>query len=283
MKKKLPRLAPAGVNQSVIALIDNLQAHLGRPVRGGGYVHRIRVDIKRLRAWIRLIRVEEDAVGLRGIDRDLRDIMKKLSTHRDRQALMESLKWLEKKADKDAKQSSLSVIRSHIETGNGRITVDWANIKTALLHVLDTLKQHTQKIDSMHMVRDGLQRTYKRAAKSGDKAFSGKINPADVHEFRKWAKYLFYQLEFIQAAYPELYKKALDDLEDLGNRLGRYHDLILVKERLGEMPAKKKYADAAKRMDVMIEVRMHKLLRRANRHYRKLFSASSSKFVMDLP
>jgi len=283
MKKKLPRLAPAGVNHSVIALIDNLQAHLGRPVRGVGYIHRIRVDIKRLRAWIRLIRNEEDAIGLRGIDRDLRDIMKKLSTRRDRQALMESLKWLEKKADKDARQSSLSVIRSHIGKGDGRVAVDWANIKTALLHVLDTLKQHTQKIDSMHMVRDGLQRTYKRAAKSGDKAFSGKIDPADVHEFRKWVKYIFYQLEVIQAAYPELYKEALDDLEDLGNRLGRYHDLLLVQGRLGELPAKKKYADAAIRMDVLIEMRMHKLLRRAQRHYRKIFSVSSSRFVMNLP
>lgn len=283
MKKKLPTFAPAGVNQSVIALIDNLQAHLGRPVRGVGYVHRIRVDIKRLRAWIRLIRVEEDAVGLRGIDRDLRDITKKLSIRRDRQALLESLKWLEKKADKDTKQSSLRVVRSHIETGNGRTLIDWANTKSALMHTLDTLKQHTQKINSMHMVRDGLQRTYKRAAKSGDKAFSGKINPEDVHEFRKWAKYLFYQLEIIQTAYPELYKEALESLEDLGNRLGRYHDLVLVKERLKQVAATKKYADAAKRMDIMIEERMHKLLRRGHRLYRKVFSASSSKFVMDLP
>jgi len=283
MKKKLPRLAPAGVNQSIIALIDNLLTHLGHPVRGRGYVHRIRVDIKRLRAWIRLIRDEEDTVGLRGIDRDLRDIMKKLSSRRDRQALHETLKWLEKKVDKDAKQSSLRVVRTHIEGGDGRITVDWMNIKTALMNVLDTLKQHTQKFDSMHIVRDGLQRTYRRAAKFGDKAFSGKINPADVHAFRKWAKYLFYQLEVIRAAYPELYKEALENLEDLGNRLGRYHDLILVRERLEQVPAKKRYTDAAKRMDVMIEERMHKLLRRAHRLYRKIFSASSSKFVMDLP
>ena len=283
MKKKIPRLAPAGVNQSVIALIDNLQAHLGRPVRGSGYVHRIRVDIKRLRSWIRLIRDEADTVGLRGIDHDLRDIMKKLSTRRDRQALMESLKWLEKKADKDAKQSALRTIRSHLGTVHGRDTVDWANIKTALGHVLDTLKQHTQKIDSMHKVRDGLQSTYKRAAKSGDKAFSGKINPEDVHEFRKWAKYIFYQLEIIRAAYPELYKETLDNLDDLGNRLGRYHDLILVKEKLLQAPAKKKYAHAAKQLDVMLDVRMHKLLRRANRLYRNIFSSSSSKFVMDLP
>ena len=76
MKKKLYRTAPVGINHSVIALIDKLQTHLGKPVRGRGYVHRIRVDIKRLRAWIRLIRNEEDTVGLRDIDRDLRDVMK---------------------------------------------------------------------------------------------------------------------------------------------------------------------------------------------------------------
>ena len=283
MNKKLHRISPAGVNQSVIALIDKLQTHLGHPVRGRGYVHRIRVDIKRLRAWIRLIRDEEDTVGLRSIDRDLRDVMKKLSSRRDRQVLLETLQWLEKKADKDAKHSPLRAVRSHIQAGDGRTTVDWVNIKTTLINVLDTLKQHTQKFDSVHMVRDGLQRTYKRSAKSGDKAFSGKINPEDVHAFRKWAKYLYYQLEVIQIAYPELYNETQENLEDLGNRLGRYHDLILVKEKLAHVPAKKRYTDAAKQAEVMIEERMHKLLRRAHRLYRKIFSASSSKFVMDLP
>jgi CHAD domain-containing protein len=283
MKKKLYRSAPAGINHTVITLIEKLQTHLGKPVRGHGYVHRIRVDIKRLRAWIRLIRNEEDSVGLRDIDRDLRDVMKKLSGHRDRQALLDTLKWLDKKTSDDIKQSPLRVVRSHIRTGSGPITVDWTNIKPTLTKVLDPLKQLTQKFDSVHMVRDGLQRTYKRASKLGDRAFSGKINPEDVHTFRKWAKYLLYQLEVIQTAYPGLYQESLENLDDLGNRLGRYHDLVLVKEKLKQVPAKKRNTDAAKRMEVMIEERMHKLLRRAHRLYRKTFSASSSKFVMELP
>ena len=283
MKKKLYRTAPVGINHSVIALIDKLQTHLGKPVRGRGYVHRIRVDIKRLRAWIRLIRNEEDTVGLRDIDRDLRDVMKKLSSHRDRQALLETLKWLEKKTSNDINQSPLRVVRSHMRAGSGRITVDWTDIKTTLIKVLDTLEQLTQKFESVHMARDGLQRTYKRSARLGDRAFSGKINPEDVHAFRKWAKYLYYQLEVIQIAYPKLYNETLENLEDLGNRLGRYHDLVLLKEKLDQLPAKKRNTDAAKRMEVMIEERMHKLLRRAHRLYRKTFSASSSKFVMELP
>jgi CHAD domain-containing protein len=283
MKKKLYRTAPVGINHSVIALIDKLQTHLGKPVRGRGYVHRIRVDIKRLRAWIRLIRNEEDTVGLRDIDRDLRDVMKKLSSHRDRQALLETLKWLEKKTSNDINQSPLRVVRSHMRAGSGRITVDWTDIKTTLIKVLDTLEQLTQKFESVHMARDGLQRTYKRSARLGDRAFSGKINPEDVHAFRKWAKYLYYQLEIIQIAYPKLYNETLENLEDLGNRLGRYHDLVLLKEKLDQLPAKKRNTDAAKRMEVMIEERMHKLLRRAHRLYRKTFSASSSKFVVELP
>ena len=283
MKKKLPKFPPTGVNKSVLALVDDLERHLGHAMRKRGYVHRIRVDIKRLRAWIRIIRNEEDSVGLRDVDHNLRDIMKKLSSRRDQQALMETLKWLEKKAGKDAKQASLRTIRSHIRSGGLNTALDWANIKTALLSVLHTLRQQTQKFDSIQMVRDGLQRTYKRSATFGDKAFSGKINPDDVHQFRKWAKYLFFQLGFIQSAYPELYTEALANLEDIGNRLGRYHDLVLVKARVGQLPAKKAYTDAAKLTDIMIDVRMQKLLRRSNRLYRKIYSTSSSKFVMDLP
>ena len=283
MKNRIPKLAPAGVNQSVVVLINDLQTHLTHPVRRRGYLHHIRVDIKRLRAWVRLIRDEEDTIGLRSIDRDLRDLMKKLSNRRDRQAFQETLKWLEKKTGKDIKQTSLRALGAHMQKKEPQYRLDWETIKTALAQVLDTLKVHTQTFDSMHLVRDGLQRTYKRAAKYGDKAFSGKINPEEIHEFRKWAKYLFYQLGFIQAAYPELYSAVIADLEDLGNRLGRYHDLILVKEKLKQLPATKTYTDVAKRTDIMIEVRMHKLLRRSNRLYRNIFSSSPSKFVMDLP
>jgi len=283
MKKKRSRLAPPGVNQSIITLIENLETHLQRPVRSGGYVHRIRVDIKRLRAWIRLIRNEEDTAGLRGMDHELRDIMKKLSSRRDRQALMETLKWLEKKTDKDTKQTSLKAVRSHLRSEDAHTTVDWDNITKTLVAVLAAMKQHTRKFDSMHLVRDGLQRTYKRAAKLGDKAFSGKIDPVEVHEFRKWAKYLFYQLGYIQAAYPELYQATLDNLDDLGRRLGRYHDLVLVKSQIGRLTETKSHAEDARRTELMIETRMHKLLRRSERLFRDIFSESSSKFVMDLP
>lgn len=283
MKNNHPRMAPAGVNQSVVTLIDNLKTHLEKPVRGRGYLHRIRVDVKRLRAWIRLIRDEEDTVGLRAIDRDLRDLMKKLTSHRDRQALRETLQWLERKAGKKPKKSSLRTLAAHMHKGEPQSRLDWGAIKTALTGVLGTLRQHTQTLDSSHRVRDGLQRTYKRAAKSGERAFAGKINPAEVHEFRKWAKYLYYQLEFVQTVYPELYVDAMELLEDLGNRLGRYHDLILLQGKLSQLPVKKRHSGHVEQASVMIDVRMHKLLRRANRHYRKIFTSSSSKFVMDLP
>jgi CHAD domain. len=235
-----------------------------------------------MRAWIRLVRNEDDAAGgLRAIDQDLRAIMKQLSARRDRQALQETLRWLEKKA-KDGVQSSVQSLHSHMQSSADHRSLDWLTIKASLLGVLEKLDQLARVHDYSHTLRDGLQRTYKRASKYGDVAFSSKMNPDDLHTFRKWSKYLLYQLVFVQTYYPELYKETQELLKELGDRLGRFHDLNLLKERFEKLPASKHYADASKRTGTMIDIRMHKLLKRSSRLYRKIFSGSPSRFVEEL-
>lgn len=282
MKTKPNLVATPGINHELLVLIDALESHIRKPARGVAFLHRVRVDIKRLRAWIRLVRDDDDSAGLRELDRALRDVMKMLSPRRDRHAFMESLRWLEKK-ELDTEESSLSRFRTYLRKEQTRTVLDWNGAGAALAAVLAGLKQAAQREDYSYRLREGLQRTYKRAAKLGERAFAGKINPNEVHDFRRWAKYLFYQLGFVQGADPELYLEAQDRLDELGRRLGRYHDLVLMREKISSLPVKKKHSEEMQRVEFMIEARMQKLLRRSSRLYEKIFSTSSSGFVRDLP
>lgn len=195
---------------------------------------------------------------------------------------MESLRWLEKK-ELDTEASSLSRFRTYLRKEQTRTVLDWDSAGGALATALTGLKQAAQREDYSHRVREGLQRTYKRAAKLGERAFAGKINPDEVHDFRRWAKYLYYQLGFVRETDPELYQETQDKLDDLGRRLGRYHDLVLMREKISSLPVKKKHGEEMQHVEFMIEARMQKLLRRSSRLYEKIFSTSSSGFVRDLP
>lgn len=268
-----------GISRAVIAVIDELQLHMQHPEREQKYVHPIRVDIKRLRAWIRLIRNKSGTFDWRTIDRNLRDGMKKLSAKRDAQVILETLKWLENKTGKNDEPSAIQVIRAHIQFDQSRHPVDWETIKSPFADVAEILKRQTLSVDSDYMIKKGLKRTYKRTFKYGEKAFSGHATFDDLHQFRKWVKYLCFQLGFIQASYPDFHEQTRNRLDKLGNRLGRIHDLILVKDRLEQLYSIKDCADASEITGKMIDKKLGKLLKRSNSSYRKVFSSSPSEFA----
>ncbi|MCI0448040.1 CHAD domain-containing protein [bacterium] len=268
-----------GISRAVIAVIDDLQLHLQHPEREPRHVHRIRVDIKRLRAWLRLIRNKSGTFNWRTVDNYFRDSMKKLSAKRDAQVILETLKWLEDKTDKENEQSAIQVIRAHIQFEPGGHELDWETVRSPLVDIAETLKRQTLSVDSDDMIKKGLKRTYKRTCNYGKKAFSAHTLPEDLHQLRKWVKYLCFQIGFIQASYPGLYEQIRNRLDKLGNRLGRIHDLILVQEKLEQLSTVKDCIGASKVTAKIIDKKFRTLLKRSNRFYQKIFTLSPAEFI----
>jgi hypothetical protein len=118
------------ISRSVIAVIDDLQQHLQHPERQPRHVHRIRVDIKRLRAWLRLIRNKSGTFHWRTVDNYFRDGMKMLFCKTGRAGHSGNFKWLEDKTNKKMKQSAIQVIRAHIQFDLAGQAMDWETIKS---------------------------------------------------------------------------------------------------------------------------------------------------------
>lgn len=283
MSEPVSYLRPGvGPGHAIIEVIDALQRHLKQPANSRGYIHRIRVDIKRLRAWLRMIRDHSAAHDWKTTDRSLGAIAKALSSRRDAQVMVETLKWLSKKSRKDNEKHAIEEICARIQFDLVHHPVDWNTVKPALADELSGLRQQAILLKSDKIIIEGLKRTYKRSFKYGNKAFSGDGSTEDLHELRKWVKYLYYQVGYIQAEYPEQYVNERKYLDKLGNRLGRIHDLHLLEERLDELSFQPDCSGAARVVRKIMHKRLDKLIKQSEFLYKKIFTLSPSRFVQKI-
>jgi CHAD domain-containing protein len=268
---------PSGPGNAVIAVIDDLQQHLQRPEDRQGYIHRIRVNIKRLRAWLRMVR-KDARFDWRGCDRRLRDISRRLSPSRDSQVILDSLAWLQKKADAEQRQA-LDLLRSRMRFDLGGEHADWPAIKGPLAETVEALRGPAAELDSDAVLNRGLRNCYKRAVREGRVAFGANGSMEDLHELRKWVKYLYYQVDYVCKVHPGRCGKDKDRFDELGDKLGRIHDLELVRGKVALLAAGEECTAATALTVALIDRRMDKLLHRCRSLYKKGFRLSPSKFM----
>lgn len=269
-----------GISHAVVAVIDDLQQQLRRPQHDQTNIHRIRVDIKRLRAWLRL--VDKDAgFDWRAANRRLRDQSKRLSPCRDAQVIMDTLRWLRgKSAGADREAVELLLSRLHFDAGGE--SIDWETLQAPLAEAAEALRGPVLALQSDDIVRRGLKRCYRRAVREGKRAFSPGGTIEDLHELRKWVKYLYYQLGYVDKTRPGCCTKTRARLDRLGDKLGRIHDLDLTRSRTERLSAGGDCAEAAARVTVLVDESMDKLLKSCRRLYRKGLHTSASGFVRRL-
>ncbi|MEJ2761423.1 MAG: CHAD domain-containing protein [Gammaproteobacteria bacterium] len=268
-----------GISQAVVDVIDDLQQRLRLPEHDQTNIHRIRVDIKRLRAWLRL--VSKDAgFDWRAANRRLRDQAKCLSPCRDAQVIMDTLRWLrDKSAGGDRGAVELLMSRLHFDAGE---PIAWDTLQAPLAEAAESLREPALALHSDDIVRRGLKRCYRRAVREGKRAFSLGGTIEDLHELRKWVKYLYYQLGYVDKTRPGCYPKTRKRLDKLGDKLGRIHDLDLIRNRAEQLYAAGDCAEAAARVAMLVDERMDRLMKSCRRLYRKGLHASPSGFVRPL-
>jgi len=270
------------ITRGVIEVIDDLDHCLNRPEEIEAHIHRIRVDIKRLRAWIRLFRNHSDKQDWQAIDHCLRDMAKQLSANRDEQIIPATLKWLKGKTKNKDAQASISRIDSYVQSGSCGYLFDWKAIDPLDRNVLEMLKRKTLLSYSDEVIRKGLQRTYKHALKCGLQACSPEGTFAALHRLRKWVKYFYYQLEFVEVLYADDYKKIRQQLDMLGKGLGKIHDLVFVKNRLQRLPGAADCANDINIAGMAADREINKLLKRTRRSFRKIFNMKPRKIAASL-
>jgi CHAD domain-containing protein len=145
--------------------------------------------------------------------------------------------------------------------------------KDALLAVLASDREDWRAIEAPSdndLLGLGLARTYAKAQRKGDRA----LNSHDLdqfHEWRKWAKYLRYQLEPLAAMDRPAIREYHDDLKRLTSVLGRRNDLHNLRLVLRDRQVDGVLSDVAAH-DRMLGDRLPAF-------YYKLFQQSGREFV----
>ena len=228
------RTKEISLQQAVLQRITFLRDHLDADESDKEYIHRIRVDIKYLRAWLRLTRIKNDSMKWKEMDRNLSDQSKYLGQVRDRQAIQKTLNILSKVANSKKEKNILKLVKNKIaEKPDSEINLELA--KQEIIRLLDIFDKNFVDVDSIEFIHEKLQLSFNKVKKFGDIVFSNREAKEEIHKFRKWVKHLYYQIKYIGGIFSANDKK---ELNKLGKDLGEAHDLLVLKDLLPELVEK---------------------------------------------
>jgi CHAD domain-containing protein len=199
-------------------------------------IHNARVCFKKIRAVLRLM---ADRMGGDFQKENIcyRDLGRRLSSVRNNVAMIESLAKLKERFGDQLSEKALSKPRRPLVESDAR---DKADKSRALAEVARGLRSARGRVEKWPLGNDGfgdlaggLKRTYKQG-RQGFAASCEGPTVANLHEWRKRVKDLWYQVRVLKKIWPGEVGKLADELEKLGDYLSDHHDLALLRASAGE-------------------------------------------------
>ncbi|HEY4778051.1 MAG TPA: CHAD domain-containing protein [Solirubrobacterales bacterium] len=201
-------------------------------------IHGARKELKKLRALLRLVRDELGKKTFGAEDRRYRDAGRLLSGSRDAEVKLETLLELRRGFEElppgpagrwegmlgSEREEMAAAVRE--ETG-GKIAEVTATIEAGL----EAIRQWPLRTDSWSLLGPGLARAYRDGRQAMKRALA-EPSAENVHEWRKRAKDLWYQLRIVEEAWPELLGATVGQAHELTDLLGGHHDLAVLVEDL---------------------------------------------------
>jgi CHAD domain-containing protein len=227
----------AGIKRVVLARIDNALAELQGEAQStpAEAIHEARKDMKKIRSAIRLVR---DTFGddlYRRENQHYRDIGRELSGLRDAEVLVETLNSLATRFG-PAHDERYAGLRSRFEQElqarreDGSQKREIAAAIAALVAGRGRVESWPLDGDGWDLIAPGIHRSYRRGRKRLRET-EQEASDETLHEWRKRAKDLWYQLRLIRDADPDLVGTLADQTHDLSDHLGDDHDLVLLREQ----------------------------------------------------
>jgi len=239
-------------------------------------IHQLRVITKQLRSYWRIIQpLLENKAVYQAHNQELRDTAKSLSQSRESSVNRKLVNSFRSSVNKAEELVVLDALLNLIP-----IPLDTAQLNNKDSLITCFIEEH--KFWQQLEVNDpkfidkqvlGLIHTYKKARKLGNNAIEQKLEPEITHMWRKWAKYLFYQLEALPKK-PDTKKtnNYLSTFECLTDALGKYHDLYVLQNMINDY-------ESRKLLDVDTSV-IFKLIHKKNKKLSKILS-KYNKLVFD--
>ena len=206
-------------------------------------IHDARKRVKKARAALRLARETFGERLFRRENHALRDAARPLSEIRDAKILVEALDALMADLSRSDRRvasrlrATLLANQVRIRRHSLRRKEDLAPLLGSLESIQDRARHWPEGKGRKAQPRSGVERVYEAGR---DAAAAARLEPTveHLHEWRKQAKYLWHQLQFLGPFRRQGLGRLERQVRALSDRLGEDHDLAVLRQRLARAPVK---------------------------------------------
>lgn len=241
-------------------------------------IHGARKDLKKLRAVLRLLREELGKKRYRRASARSRDAGRALSESRDAEVKLATLEALGEQAD-GLPDEAVAVWRRILERDRDALT-DSARSEALITDAIAEIEAGLEEIRSWDLpgsswktIAPALTRTYRRGAEAMAAAAGGRAE--ELHEWRKRAKDLWYELRLLSPAWPGPLEATAEEAHALSELLGDHHDLAILHE---DLDARNLGLLEAQTLAAAIERRQEELAEQALALGRRLYAERPQRF-----
>jgi CHAD domain-containing protein len=207
-------------------------------------VHEARKSFKKIRAILRLVRPVIDEESYREANTCFRNAGRPLTEVRDAKILVETLDHIARHFKEHivgrsfdqvrrGLQNNLRAVRKRVLDEHNAFTV----VAAAVRQARGRIKAWADVPNQWLAVGEGLKDVYRRAGDAHEEAIADPT-VEKLHEWRKQAKYLRYQLEILTPIWPEWMEELAREADRIGELLGDDHDLVVLRQTLTDNPGR---------------------------------------------
>ncbi|HKW31231.1 MAG TPA: CHAD domain-containing protein, partial [Verrucomicrobiae bacterium] len=226
-------------------------------------IHRVRKEIKKVRATLGLVRGKMGANAYRKRVKTLRAAAKRLQDPRDArvrpQALERLIGHFQNRLpvrpfagiEKVLSQNCRNEVR---EFRKGKSVAAVGRLLRKINRGAGDLKI---KANGWTAIQPGLQESYGDGRKTYEMALS-QTSPKNLHQWRKHVQDLWHQLRLLHSIQPERLQTAVGEMKLLSQYLGDDHDLVMLRQFVASRCARR-YAREVRALDELIDMRQKEL------------------------
>jgi CHAD domain-containing protein len=251
-------------------------------------VHEVRKSLKKVRAVLRLVRAAIGESNYRAENTCFRDAARPLTTVRDAKILIETFDNLLEhfhghvagrsfEATREALQANLRAVRREVLDEQGAFAVTAATLRQAR----DRVKDWADLPNRWSAIGDGVESVHCQAAESF-RAATNSPTVEKLHEWRKQAKYLRYQLEILRPLWPERMEELADEADRMTELLGDDHDAAVLRQKLTDDPERVGGAGNVELLVALLDRRRTELQQEAITLGERFFQEPSRPFARGL-
>jgi Uncharacterized conserved protein len=197
-------------------------------------VHETRKHLKKARAAVRIVADEIGRGLFKAQDHALRDIGRLISDVRDAEVRLQTVRQLQEITRRQSNQTfhkTEELLLTELEHFLAAFAGWQQEAEAGLAKLCAEIADWPITNLDCKSVRAAVQRRYK-CARDAFNCAQAKPTPEHFHELRSEAKCLLYQLRILRPTNPLVLSALIDELNSLGNVLGRSHDLHFLGDRL---------------------------------------------------